>query len=83
MPKPKVSKPRPLRMSRNMRHYVTLSPAAANCTQWSVKLQDDDETHECGKCVEVELLCFDEGDGKQLRKLAAWLLEAAKWLEAK
>jgi hypothetical protein len=82
MPKSKVSKPRPLRMSRNMRQYVTLSSAAASCTQWSVKLQDDDETHECGKSVEVELLCFDEGDGKQLRKLAAWLLEAAAWLEA-
>jgi hypothetical protein len=84
MPKSKVSKPRPLRMARNMRFPGDpLSPAAAYCTKWSVKLEDDDETHECGKAVEVELLCFDEGDGKQLRKLAAWLLEAAKWVEAK
>jgi len=83
MTKSKVSKPRPLRMGRNMRYPGgELSSAAAHCTQWSVKLQDDDETHECGKAVEVELLCFDEGDGKQLRKLAAWLLEAAAWVEA-
>ena len=81
---PKASKPKPLRMRRNMRvPYDPLSPNAATCTQWSVKLEDDDETHECGKCVEVELLCFDEGDGKQLCKLAAWLLDAAKWLDAK
>lgn len=84
MPKPKVSKPRPLRMQRNMRylHHLVV-PYAATCTQWSVKLNDTDRTAECGKCVEVEMLCFDEGDGKQLRRLAAWLLEAAKWVEAK
>lgn len=81
---PKASKPKPLRMRRNMRFpHDPLSANAATCTQWSVKLEDDDRTAECGKSVEVELLCFDEGDGRQLRKLAAWLLEAAKWVEAK
>lgn len=85
MPTQKVSKPRPLRMSRNMRQpwFDSMTMAAAYCTQWSVTLQDDDQTHECGKAVEVELLCFDEGDGEQLRKLAAWLIEAAKWVESK
>ena len=81
MPKA-IDKPKPLRMKRNMKFPGDpLAPNAAICTAWQIKLCDEDHTPECGRSIEVEPLCFDEGDGDKLRKLAAWLVSAAEWIE--
>ena len=39
--------------------------------------------YECGTAIEIEGLAFDEGDAAEIRRLAAWLTQAAQWLESK
>lgn len=75
----KAQKPAALPLDRNLND--TNTSTAAECTSWSFDVSDDSEGIECGRCVEVPALCFDEGDGPEVRKLAAWLELSAKWLE--
>ena len=77
----KLKKPRPLNMQRNANFQVYFS--VAECDEWQVKLEDDDRHYQCGRTVCVPALCFDEADAKAIRKLAAWLEDAAQWVESK
>lgn len=78
----KLKKPRALKMQRNADFQVHVD-AVAECDEWQVKLEDDDRSYQCGRTVRVPALCFDESDAKAIRKLAAWLEDAAQWMESK
>lgn len=72
-------KPTALSLIRNLNQDNPST--SAECTAWSIDLSDDQEGVECGRCVELPALCFDEGDGPEIRKLAAWLEQSARWIE--
>lgn len=75
---PKVEKPKPMKFERNL----SLAPIrVAECSGWQCDFGDGKGV-EFGRAVEVPGLCFDEGDAKKIRTLAAWLKEAADWVEA-
>lgn len=78
------AKPRPIELSRNADLSVHLPPEAlhAACDQWECDM-DGSGTYQCGRTVRVPALMFDEGDAKRIRKLAAWLEDAAAWVESK
>lgn len=71
-----------MRLQRNADIAVHLD-AVAECDQWEVKLDECDKTYQCGRTVRVPAVTFDEADAKAIRKLAAWLKEAAAWVESK
>lgn len=70
-----MKKPSPLNLNRNLRSLEDMP--AAKITSWQLG------RYECGTAIEIEGLAFDEGDAAEIRRLAAWLTQAAKWLEAK
>lgn len=77
-------KPRPITLSRNADVTVHLPPDSlqAACDQWECDM-DGSGSYQFGRTVRVPALMFDEGDAKTIRKLAAWLEEAAAWVESK
>lgn len=53
---------------------------AADCQQWQMSGVTG-KAVECGRSVFVPALMFDEGDARDMRRLAAWLEKAAAWVE--
>lgn len=73
------AKPRSIDLSAN----VDYSPHNdAVCDQWECDIEGDG-AYSFGRTVRVPSVIFDEGDAKRIRKLAAWLEEAAAWVESK
>lgn len=70
-----MKKPSPLNLNRNLRSLE--DTPAAKITSWQLG------RYECGTAIEIEGLAFDEQDAPAIRTLAAWLTQAAEWLEAK
>jgi hypothetical protein len=70
-----MKKPKPLTMNRNLRSMADMP--AAKIVSWQLG------RYECGTAIEIEGLAFDEGDAAEIRRLAAWLTQAAQWLESK
>jgi len=52
----------------------------AECQQWRTEGLLGN-TVDCGRSVFVPALMFDEGDARDMRRLAAWLEKAAAWVE--
>jgi hypothetical protein len=65
------SKPQDLKL-RN----AVVEGEKAECQQWSVV-----GGGECGRSVFLPAMMFDEGDARDMRRLAAWLEKAAAWVE--
>jgi hypothetical protein len=77
-----ASEPRPLSLTRNLDVSVYGErELQAECDQWECDI-DGHGRVEFGKSVSVPALCFDESDGDAIRRLSAWLLKAAAWVEA-
>lgn len=79
--KDKASKPKRLVMQRHA-DWQTHIEAAAECDRWEVSLDGNGRKYECGRTVRVPALCFDEHGAKAMRRLAAWLEQAAAWAES-
>lgn len=72
-------KPRVMDLSASVDDSPT---GRAECDQWECDIEGDG-TYVCGRTIRVPAVIFDEGDAKRIRKLAAWLEEAAAWVESK
>lgn len=77
-PKPKAAKPAAFRLGRSA---VFEHEQTATCTAWECNLPGTGGGVECGRAVEVPAACFDESDADRMRRLALWLIGAAKWVE--
>lgn len=75
-----MRKPRSMDLTRNACEPDDTHRAA--CDEWTCDIEGDG-TYTCGRTVRVPAVVFDESDGKQIRKLADWLLGAADWVESK
>lgn len=69
------SKPQDLKL-RN----AVVEGEKAECQQWRTGGVNG-KTVECGRSVFLPAMMFDEGDARDMRRLAAWLEKAAAWLE--
>lgn len=78
-----ANKPRPLPLTRNIDVAIYGEKELfAECDQWECDI-DGHGRVEFGRSVSVPAACFDECDGDAIRRLSAWLLKAAEWVEQK
>lgn len=77
----RAAKPKALSINHKWRDFPS-AETSASCQQWECDMEGDGR-YEIGRTVNVPAMCFDESGGKQLRRLAKWLGQAAAWVEAR